>query len=140
MLRPCICMRPSPSFIPPVCSQRLWTDYGPVNILSLLEREEQDDFLTISTFLFCGEIKKLLGEGESKPCLRAPGTSDKAEVSIDVRALASRLSLRPRRPSVHPSVCYIPAGGRPFICFEITQPARVCFSKWRRSDEDSPCL
>lgn len=63
----------------------------------------------------------------AKACLRAPGTSDKAEVSIDVRALASRLSPRPRRPSIHPSVCHIPAGGRPFICFEITQPARVFF-------------
>lgn len=107
MLRPCICMRPSPSFIPPVCFQRLWTDYGPVNILSLLEREEQDDFLTISTFLFCGEIKKLLGEGESKPRLRAPGTSDKAEVSIDVQpSHLGYLSAPDVRPSIRLSVTF----------------------------------
>lgn len=123
MLRPCICMRPSPSFIPSVCSQRLWTDYGPVNILPLLERGERGDFLTISTFLFRGETERASwSEGESKPSSRAPGTSDGAEVSIDERAPASRLSLRPRRPSVHPSVSHIPAGGRPLVCFETPWP------------------
>lgn len=52
MLRQCICMRPSPSFIPAVCSQRLWTVYGPVNSLSLQERKTQGNFLTILTYFF----------------------------------------------------------------------------------------
>lgn len=141
MLRPCLCMRPSPSFIPPVCSQRLWANHGPVNILQRARRLSRS--LNFSFFLFSqphspcrqpSNKKKGLSEKVSESCA---GVRRERQTGPKCQSMSepSHLGYLPAA-AVRPSVRHIPAGGRPLsLLGNDAARARVCFSEQRRSHE-----
>lgn len=119
MLAPCICMRLSPSFIPPICSRRVRTDYGASKhffFFFFFSQEEggaetAEERGLLSHGLNCRNLSiaqlllphhKIITPRERKFVKALPvcALNVRAAMRIDAGAATSQLSLSPRCLSV----------------------------------------
>lgn len=124
MSQPCICMRMSTSFHPPICSKRVWTDFGPVNILhsgrraGLTFSQFPLPYLSLNHNFYFSTMKSEQPENIrlSKLDLCVLWMAGLKSESIQRQELTHLSYLAP------PDVCQShSAGGHPLMCFGITQ-------------------